>query len=140
MISVIIPVYNRARYIKECLESALSQTCKDFEIILVDDGSTDNLKEVIEPYMSKIRYIYKENGGAASARNAGLRNAGGEYIAWLDSDDKWLPFKLELQVKILEKLPNAGFIYSDFSCFSDKKGKISDSYLREYFLPIGHII
>lgn len=133
MISVIIPTYNRARYIKECLESVFNQTYKDFEIILVDDGSTDNLKEVIEPYMSKIRYIYKENGGVASARNAGLRNANGEYIAWLDSDDKWLPFKLELQVKILEKLPNAGFIYSDFSCFTDKKGKIADSYLKEYF-------
>ena len=64
MISVIIPTYNRARYIKECLESVFNQTYKDFEILLVDDGSTDNLKEVIEPYMSRIRYIYKENAGS----------------------------------------------------------------------------
>lgn len=92
MVSVIIPVYNRAHYIKECLDSVLSQTYKDYEIIVVDDGSTDNVKEVLLPNMQQIRYIYKENGGAASARNVGIMHAKGDYIAWLDSDDRWLPF------------------------------------------------
>ncbi len=133
MVSVIIPVYNRAKYIEDCLNSVLNQTYKDYEIIVVDDGSTDNLKQVLLPYLSKINYIHKENGGAASARNVGIRNAKGEYIAWLDSDDRWFDFKLELQMMLLEKIPELGFICSDFACFSDEKGKISDSYILDYF-------
>lgn len=136
MISVIIPIYNRARYIKDCLESVFKQTNKDYEIILVDDGSTDNLREALIPYMERINYIYKENEGAASARNIGIKNAKGEYIAFLDSDDKWLNFKLELQLKVLNKLPSVGFIYTDFSCFSDSKGKIANSYMRKYFFTL----
>lgn len=133
MISVIIPVYNRARYIKECLESVFNQTYKDYEVIVVDDGSTDNLKQVLVPYKGRINYIYKQNGGAASARNVGLRNAKGGYIAWLDSDDRWLPFKLELQKEILDKLPeNVGFICSDFSCLNEITGERKASYIRDY--------
>jgi glycosyltransferase involved in cell wall biosynthesis len=134
MISIVIPVYNRAHYIKDCIDSVLQQTYKDYEIIVVDDGSTDNVREVLQPYMNIIRYIYKENGGAASARNEGIRNAKGEYIAWLDSDDRWFPFKLELEIKILEKQQDGiGFLHSDFSCFTNEKGRIADSYIRAGF-------
>lgn len=132
MVSVIIPIFNRAHYILECLNSVFQQTYKDFEIIIVDDGSTDNLKEVLMPYMNKIIYIYKENGGVSSARNEGIRQAKGDFIAWLDSDDKWFDFKFDLQIAVLKKIPQLGFVYSDFSCFSDKDGFIAKSYNQEY--------
>lgn len=133
MVSVIIPIYNRSHYIKECLDTVLNQTYKDYEIIVIDDGSTDQLYNILKPYMDKIRYVYKENGGAASARNLGIKHAKGEYIAWLDSDDRWLSFKLELQMKIFEKLPEVAFICSNFACFTNEKGRISDSYILDYF-------
>lgn len=133
MVSVIIPIYNRAHYIEECLESVLRQTYKNFEIIIIDDGSTDNLKEVLDSYFKKIKYIYKENGGVASARNVGIRHSSGDYIAWLDSDDRWLNFKLEIQVEILDKLKSVGFIHSDFNVMADEKGTITTSCLRTFF-------
>ena len=103
MVSVIIPVYNRAQYIKDCLDSVINQTYKAYEIIVVDDGSTDNLREILVPYMDKIQYIYKQNGGPSSARNAGTKVSNGEYIAFLDADDMWLPEKLELQIELLKE-------------------------------------
>lgn len=137
MISIIIPVYNRAGLIRECLESVFAQSYKDYEVIVVDDGSTDKLSEALLPYMNRIRYFNIANCGAACARNHGIRQAQGEFIAWLDSDDRWLPFKLEIEKSILDKLPrNIGFIHSDFSCFTDDKGRIADSYIREYFFTL----
>lgn len=133
MISVIIPTYNRANYIAECINTVLNQTYNDFEIIVVDDGSTDNTQEVLKPYMNKIKYIYQKNNGAANARNTGIKNAKGNYIAWLDSDDRWLPFKLELQMEVFKRLSSVGLVFSDFSCFTNDKGKIAESYIREYF-------
>ena len=97
-VSVVIPTYNSSQFIVETLESVFAQTYKDYEIIVVDDGSTDNTKEVLQPYTSRIKYIYKENGGPASARNVGIKSAQGEYIAFLDSDDRWLPEKLEKHI------------------------------------------
>lgn len=133
MVSIIIPVYNRAQYIKDCLDSVLNQTYKDSEIILIDDGSTDNLKDVLVPYINKIQYIYKRNGGAASARNVGIKHAKGDYIAFLDSDDSWLNFKLELQIKILETITGIGLVFTDFSCVHLKRRNTINSYIREYF-------
>ena len=90
-ISVIIPVYNTEKYIEKCLESLAGQTMQDFEVIIVNDGSTDNSKKVIKDYMKNsnldIRYLEKENGGLASARNYGVEKALGKYISFLDSDD-----------------------------------------------------
>jgi len=119
-ISVIIPTYNSAQFIAEALESVFVQTYKDYEVIVVDDGSTDNTKEVLKPYMSKIRYIYKENGGAASARNVGIKNARGEYIAFLDSDDLWLPEKLEKQVKYFEEHLQVDMVFADCVRFGEE--------------------
>ncbi len=90
-VSVIIPTYNRARYIARAVESVLSQTYRDFEIIVVDDGSSDNTPQVLERYADRIRYVFQENAGPGAARNLGIRVSTGEYLAFLDSDDMWMP-------------------------------------------------
>lgn len=102
-VSVIIPTYNRAEYITQAIDSVLAQTYTDYEIIVVDDGSTDNTQEVLEPYMDKITYIYQENTGVSAARNTGICAALGQWIAFLDSDDVWQPEKLTFQMRCVER-------------------------------------
>ncbi|MCK4819314.1 glycosyltransferase family 2 protein, partial [bacterium] len=104
-VSVIIPTCNRAEYITQAIDSVLAQTYTDYEIIVVDDGSTDNTKEVMEPYMDRIRYIYQENAGVSAARNTGIKAAKGDWVAFLDSDDEWLPGKLAVQIRAVERHP-----------------------------------
>jgi glycosyltransferase involved in cell wall biosynthesis len=113
MVSVVIPTYNYAHFLIETLESALSQTYSNFELIVVDDGSTDETRTRLEPYRNQIRYIYQENQGLSAARNTGIRAAQGELIALLDSDDLWHPRKLEIQVRYLIEHPNIGLLASD---------------------------
>lgn len=106
-VSVIIPTYNRARYVSEAIDSVLAQTFSDYEIIVVDDGSTDNTRDVIHAYeMQKvnIRYVTQANSGPGAARNNGLRTAEGDWIAFLDSDDIWHPQKLEYQMACVDTL------------------------------------
>ena len=106
-ISVIIPTYNNASVVKEAIQSVLEQTLSDYEIIVVDDGSTDNTREVVRSFSDKrIRYVYQENRGRSSARNHAIGLAQGEYVAFLDSDDLFMPTKLEKQVACMEKNPN----------------------------------
>jgi glycosyltransferase involved in cell wall biosynthesis len=94
-VSVIIPTYNYARYIEECINSALHQTYHDFEIIIVDDGSTDKTRCLVQSIADhRIRYIFQDHRGCYFARNAGLDTAKGNFIAFLDADDVWLPEKL----------------------------------------------
>ncbi|MFC1889839.1 glycosyltransferase family 2 protein [Thermodesulfobacteriota bacterium] len=113
-ISVIIPTYNRAELLIKAIESVLQQTFHDYEIIVVDDGSTDNTRERLEPFMDRLNYIHQENRGKSTALNTGLREAGGEWIAILDSDDRWLPEKLEEQMKTAALFgEEAGFIFTD---------------------------
>jgi glycosyltransferase involved in cell wall biosynthesis len=95
MISVIIPTYNSGVFIGEAIQSVLRQTCTDYDIIVIDDGSTDNTRGIIENNFPQVRYFYIQNQGAASARNYGIRRARGEFIAFLDADDLWLPEKLD---------------------------------------------
>ena len=105
-ISVLIDNYNYAKFLPECIESVLNQTYQNFEIIIVDDGSKDNSKEIIEEYAKKdnrIKPIFKENGGQASAFNEGIKHCNGELICFLDSDDKFKPNKLEKILKIYKK-------------------------------------
>ncbi len=104
-VSVIIPTYNRAEYITQAIDSVLAQTYTDYEIIVVDDGSADNTKDVLLPYMDRIRYIYQENAGASAARNTGIKAAKGDWVAFLDSDDEWLPGKLAVQIRAVERHP-----------------------------------
>ena len=113
-VSVIIPAYNAAKYIGEALESVLNQTFASHESIVINDGSpdTDELERALQKYSSVIQYIKQENLGAAAARNAGLRRARGEYVAFLDADDKWLPNFLEDQLEFLRSR-NADFVFSD---------------------------
>lgn len=111
-VSVIIPAYNKAALTVKTIESVLQQTYKNVEIIVVDDGSTDDTRERLAPYCDRIQYVRKENGGACSARNMGIRLATGEYIGLLDCDDIYLPQKLELSVNYLEKNPDIGFVHT----------------------------
>jgi len=102
-VSIVIPTYNAASYIGETLDSVFEQTFADYEVIVVNDGSPDTveLEPALGPYLSRIRYIKQENLGAGAARNEGLRSAQGEFIAFLDADDLWLPNYLEEQLKFL---------------------------------------
>lgn len=109
-VSVIIPVCNCATYLPNAIDSVLTQTFKDFEIIVVDDGSTDNTEEVVKKYGLQVKYIYQENKGPSAARNRGIKESKGEYIAFLDSDDIWLPQKLELQMNEFLKSPSTGLV------------------------------
>ena len=104
IVSVIIPTYNRAHLIDKAIKSVLNQTYQDFEIIVVDDGSTDNTNEVLKNFTdSRIHYIFHtSNLGVSAARNTGIKTSQGEYIALLDSDDDWLPEKLDKQVDVLQ--------------------------------------
>jgi len=110
-VSVIIPSYNSGRYLAEAIQSVLDQTYHDFEVIIVDDGSTDNTGEVTRQFDdSRVRYIRQENKGLSAARNTGVNAASGEYIAFLDADDAYLPDKLGSQIKFLENQPSVDVI------------------------------
>jgi glycosyltransferase involved in cell wall biosynthesis len=116
-VSVVIPTYNRAHLIGRVIDGVLDQTYEDFEIIVVDDGSSDNTEEVVRSLKDKrIRYIrHEKNKGAPAARNTGIRTANGEYIAFQDSDDEWVPEKLEKQMKFFENAPQeVGVVYTGF--------------------------
>lgn len=113
-VSIIIPVYNGEKYITHAIESVLAQTYKNFEIIIVNDGSTDSSFEKIKPYLTlpNIKYIEQENKGVAAARNTGIKNSTGELIGFLDQDDLWLPYKLQVQVDYLINNPDVGLVHS----------------------------
>lgn len=103
LVSVIIPTYNRSTRILNALYSVFSQTYKNIEIIIVDDGSTDNTYSVLEPYLNRVKYIFQKNSGPAKARNEGSKIAAGKYITFLDSDDFWKNNFVEVNINILER-------------------------------------
>jgi glycosyltransferase involved in cell wall biosynthesis len=113
LVSVVIATYNSARFIGQALKSVLSQTYDRYEVIVVDDGSTDNTQEVLREFEAWIQYLYQENHGPSAARNAGIRLAKGDYICFLDADDQWSPNKLESQLAFLEDHSNIGLVFSD---------------------------
>lgn len=116
-VSVIIPVYNADKYIAATVESVLAQTYKNFEILIIDDGSPDKSLKVCQQFQdSRIKIICQANRGLPGARNTGIRHAQGDYIAFLDADDIWLPNKLEKHVNHLNNSPTVGisFCYSAF--------------------------
>jgi glycosyltransferase involved in cell wall biosynthesis len=130
-VSVVIPTYNRADYIAAAIDSVLGQTLPGAEIIVVDDGSTDDTADRLAAYGDRLVCLRTPNRGFAMARNAGMEAARGDYIAWLDSDDEYWPFKLELQVRLLDARPDVGFVYSDLSGFDDA-GYYDERHLRTY--------
>lgn len=111
--SVIIPTYNRLPFLKEAVQSVLDQTYRNFELILVDDGSTDGTKEFAGKLETGIKYIYKKNGGPSSARNRGIREAKGRFITFLDSDDLWHKDKLKIEIDFMNSHPEAMVCYTD---------------------------
>jgi glycosyltransferase involved in cell wall biosynthesis len=113
-VSVIIPVYNGERFLAEAVHSALSQTHRDVEVIVVDDGSTDGTPDIISRLGSLVRPLRQPNQGVAAARNAGIAVARGRFVAFLDADDVWLPHKLERQLALLESKPSLGAVGSGF--------------------------
>lgn len=113
LVSVVIPTYNYGRYICETVASALGQTCSPIEVIVVDDGSTDDTRERLAAYGDRVRYIHQQNRGLSAARNTGIRAAEGHYIALLDSDDLWLPDKLERQMTLAVQQPDTGLIATE---------------------------
>lgn len=129
--SVIIPTYNRAGYLKEALESALAQDYPNLEVIVVDDGSTDNTEELIKPYLGRIKYIKQKNSGPAKARNNGITSCKGDFITFLDSDDKYLPRKVRLQVEYLKSQPQYGMVYCGCEYFDDS-GKCWKPDIKRY--------
>lgn len=131
-VSVVIPTYNYARFLSESIQSVLDQTYTDFELVVVDDGSTDNTREVVESFHDpRIRYIYQENQGVSAAQNTGTNVSVGEYICGLGSDDMYLPMNLEMKVKILNSCPEVGLVCSDAYIFDNKTGNILGRYWHD---------
>ena len=127
--SVIIPTYNRANYVVEAVESVLQQTYQGFELIVVNDGSTDDTAEVIRRFGDRIRYMEKANGGKASAVNLGLKYMTGEYVWILDDDDIALPNKLELHAAQFAADPDLKFVYTGYESI---EGERSDVPVRSF--------
>jgi glycosyltransferase involved in cell wall biosynthesis len=119
--SVIIPAYNAAHHIVDALTSVLAQTINNYEIIVINDGSPDTaqLQKELEPYLADVVYIARPNGGPAAARNTGIRAARGEYIAFLDSDDQWVPTHLAQMMEVLQRDPTLDLVYGDAVNFGD---------------------
>jgi teichuronic acid biosynthesis glycosyltransferase TuaG len=111
LVSVIIPNYNYAHYLREAIDSVLAQTYSNIEIIVVDDGSTDGSREVLSSYGDKIKTVFQQNQGVAAARNSGVKAGSGEYVAFLDADDAWMPEKVEKQVRLFEANNALGLVH-----------------------------
>ncbi|MEI6266701.1 MAG: glycosyltransferase [bacterium] len=125
LVTIIIPVYNGASYMREAIDSALAQTYKNIEIIVVNDGSADNTDEIAKSYADKIRYFSKKNGGASTALNLGIKHMRGQYFSWLSHDDQYYPNKIERQIEELGKLDDKNTIMmSDLDGINEKYEKI----------------
>ncbi len=136
IVSIIIPSYNRAHLIGETLASVAAQTLTDYEVLVIDDGSKDNTEDVLRPWCeqdSRIRYVKQANGGVSAARNHGLRLAQGEFIAFLDSDDLWSPWKLELQVQLMRMLPLVGMLWTNMDTIDEQGQPLTSNYLRSMY-------
>ena len=122
-ISVVIPAYNQARYVAEAIDSALAQLRKPLEVIVVDDGSTDETPAVLQRYGAPVRVIRQRNAGIGAARNAGVAAARGDYVAFLDADDVWHPRKLFLQMLRFDRDPQLGLVHCGAEWFDDATGR-----------------
>jgi len=134
LISVIIPTHNAAKFIGQCLESVLAQEKAELEIIVVDDGSTDDTARLVRENFPQVNYFYQDQAGAATARNKGLAVATGQFIAFLDADDLWCDEKLEIQLKILEQNKSVDLVFSDVNEFSHESF-VADAKLTPLGVP-----
>ena len=142
-ISVIIPTFNRANFLKKAIESVLSQTYQGFELIVVDDGSTDNTYEIVSEFKNNIVYIKQKNIGAASARNTGIKRAKNKFLAFLDSDDCWDKEKLAIQIDEMQKNPSYLVSHTQETWYRNgvllnqkKKHKKYHGYIFDKCLPL----
>lgn len=147
LVSVIVPTYNRASVISKTLDSVYQQTYRPIEVVIIDDGSTDNTKEVVADWQEKhqegsfqVKYLIQQNAGAQSARNRGIKNAIGQYLQFLDSDDLIEPQKLKAQVDLMQK-ENTSICLADYLIVSDQ-GDIIEKRKRDYSINyiIGHFL
>ncbi len=133
-ISIIIPTFNCAKYITEAIESVLRQTYKDIEVVVADDGSTDNTREVLRPYIenNKIIYIYQENQGPGAARNTGIKLAKGDYIAFLDADDTLTEDSIEKRLNLIECNSDIGLVFSDYFYQQEEFKTIEIKFMNDF--------
>jgi glycosyltransferase involved in cell wall biosynthesis len=139
-VSVIIPSFNCARYVGRAIESVLTQTYRDYEIIVVDDGSTDGTAETVSRYRDKVRYFYQANSGVSSARNLALKVSSGAFVAYLDADDLWNPEKLDRQMQFFDAHPECGLLHSDVSVIDEEDRIVHARFNAETArrVPQGH--
>lgn len=142
-VSVIIPTFNRAQFISRATHSVIKQTFRDFELIIIDDGSTDNTKEIIELNKYRLRCYFQENKGVSAARNLGIQKAAGEYIAFLDSDDAWRKQKLALQMAFFDENPEFKICHTNETWYRNgehlnqkKKHQKFSGWILEQLLPL----
>ena len=140
LVSVVIPVYNRSKYLRPCIDSVLTQTYPNIEIIVVDDGSKDDSPEVLRTYGNKITLIEQANAGAARARNRGIAASQGEFVAFLDSDDLWDADKIAKQVAVLQRFPDALAVYCDHRAIDQAGNALSDTGALYYPRCSGQIL
>lgn len=135
LVSVVTATYNMGKYLPFAIESALNQTYRNIEVIVIDDGSTDNTREVVESYWKdpRIRYIHQENKGVANAKNRGIQESRGEFIAFLDADDVWKPNKLDKQLKLFNKSEKIGVVYSDVEYIDENGNIIKREPYKKYY-------
>lgn len=141
-VSIMIPTYNCATFLGRAIDTALAQSYTDYEILIVDDGSTDNTRDVVVPYGTKVRYFYQPNGGLSSARNLALSHATGEFVAYLDADDMWCPRKLEAQVAFLDARKECGLVHSEISVIDEDDKVLHLCFNQETRRPVpqGHCL
>ncbi len=130
-VSIIIPTYNRAALIVRAVQSVLAQAIDGDEVIVIDDGSSDNTQEVLTPFLAKIRYIRTENAGVGAARNRGIQEARNPLVTFLDSDDEWTPNKLMLQRTLMQKRDDILYCFSDFMAIG-KNNQIHHQNIRSW--------
>ncbi|MBI5761249.1 MAG: glycosyltransferase family 2 protein [Planctomycetales bacterium] len=136
LVSVVIPTYNRAYCVARTIDSALAQTHQNLEILVVDDGSKDDTAAVIRARYGReprVRYVFQENTGVSGARNHGMAESRGEFVALLDSDDIWFPWKIEAQLAVLRNFPEAGMVWSDMEAIDSEGRMLSPCYLRTMY-------
>lgn len=136
LVSVVIPTYNRVELLAETIDSVVGQSHTELEALVIDDGSADATAAMVrERYADDPRAIYRhqDNAGGAAARNTGLRHARGDLVAFIDADDLWKPWKLELQLRSLELAPEAGMLWTDMEAIGPRGEAIAAAYLTRYY-------
>lgn len=151
LVSVVIATYNMGQYLADAVRSVLNQTWKNLELIVIDDGSTDNTPQVMEPLLAdpRVKYLPQKNAGQPKAKNAGIKACQGDFIAFCDGDDLWAPRKLELQMACMQENPHVGVVYSRVDYMDQDgrftrhdqphghSGKITDQLIVYNFIPFG---